>query len=526
MSITRRRSMATGLVPAVAGLAALTLGLSACTTGATGSGGEGTTDTIRSTMIADPNSFYPYTASGVPGTQSSSLLYASLVALDSDAEDGVSGDLATDWDVTPTKGTFTLREDATCADGTTITPNIVKDSLDEFAKTSKQKSQVFGPNSPKITADDDAGTVTIELDKPWADMLRGLSQPEAGIVCPAGLEDPEKTATGEVEAAFSGPYTLEDFKPGASVEFTLRDSGYTFPEFAEPLKGDPAKTVHFTVSTDYNSVANSMITGDLDVATITGEPMVRFKDEEDFSAERFSVGTMFLVFNERDGRVFADADKRRAVAQAIDRSAYAKAATNGLGEPSTSFVSETVPCANTDESRLIANDPAAAAESLEGAESVQLGTPAVAKGAGNKYVDQVVSEAGAKNTLRSVDPAGLATELASKPESWDMAILNFISTSGTLYDGISRFTGMVTEDGGRNSTGDEHKDVQKLLAQAMAEEDESKRCENYAKLQDRVFDQAYAVPLSGIPAQLTTAPGFEQRIYDGLPATKTMRITK
>ena len=92
--------------------------------------------------------------------------------------------LATEWTSTPTTAVFTLRDDATCSDGTTITPTVVKDSLEYFARPDSRIdapwSQVFGPgNVPTITADDAAGTVTIDLENPWPDLVAGLTSSPA-----------------------------------------------------------------------------------------------------------------------------------------------------------------------------------------------------------------------------------------------------------------------------------------------------------------------------------------------------------
>ena len=249
---------------AVAGLTGLAVVLSACTTGSVSGSDSGgtTTDTIRSTMIANPSSFNPIASSGVPATMANSLLYGTLLVQDDNYT--FAGDLASDWEVSPEKGVFTLREGATCADGTAITPAVVKNSLDAFSAKSPNKELVFGPAAPRITADNDAGTVTIELETPWTDMAQGLTMPETGIICPAGLKDPEATAAGKVEGAFSGAYTLANYQPGVSVEFTLRENGYTWPEYADPLEGEPARKIQYAINSDYNSIANGLITDQID----------------------------------------------------------------------------------------------------------------------------------------------------------------------------------------------------------------------------------------------------------------------
>ena len=117
----------------------------------------------------------------------------------------------------PTKPSSRSRTDATCADGTEITPTIVADSLNYFADPETRNNfakLVFGPERPTITADDAARTVTIDLAQPWSEVLRGLTLAQTGIICPAGLADLDGLAEGAVEGAFSGPWTLTDAQHG------------------------------------------------------------------------------------------------------------------------------------------------------------------------------------------------------------------------------------------------------------------------------------------------------------------------
>ena len=167
--------------------------------------------------------------------------------------------------------------------------------------------------------------------------------------------------------------------------------------------------------------------------------MQRFTDNKSFTTERFSTASLFIVFNERKGKPFSDTKARRAVAKIVDQEAFVQAATNGLGEPATSFVSGHVQCANTDGSRLEPADADPAA--INGVSLTQVGTQAVGKGAGNTYIAQVLGDAGAEVELRTVDNAALVTELATKPDSWDMTVINLVNISSTLYGGLSRFTG-------------------------------------------------------------------------------------
>ena len=163
----KRSTLLVGLTAAAASTALL---LSGCAGTSTAS-----TDTIRTT-IDIPSSFDPTTTLSLPDFLLARTSYDTLVRKD---DSGLVGGLATEWTSTPTQAVFTIRTDATCSDGTKITPTIVKNSLDYLARpenTALSKIQAFGGgNTPTITADDAAGTVTIDVPTPWTSMVDGLS---------------------------------------------------------------------------------------------------------------------------------------------------------------------------------------------------------------------------------------------------------------------------------------------------------------------------------------------------------------
>ncbi|GAA2099764.1 ABC transporter substrate-binding protein [Brevibacterium salitolerans] len=475
-------------------------------------------------MIADPNSFSPLNASGVSANTVSAMLYTTLLYQDED--NTTTGGLASEYELDPNGGTLTIRDGATCADGTEITPTVVADSLQAFVENSRAKEIVFGPGDPSFTPDDAAGTLSIELEQPWADVERGLTLTETGIVCPAGLEDLEATAAGEVEGAFSGAYTLTANQPGVTIDFALRESGYTFPEYATPVEGVPADKVTFAIMADYNAMANGLLTDTLDYATLVGESKSRVAGEEGFETSIYPATAMFVMFNQREGMPMADADTRRAVAQAISREAFNDAATDGEGEILSSYVPSEVACAYTEDDAVIPQDAEAASEVLDGLEISLTGTQSTGpNGAGNSYIAQALGEAGAEVDLRNLDNTTWATELDSKPESWDVTVMSLLNMSRTQYGGLSQITGSSPEDGGRNSTGVKREDIQEKVDAAMAETDEAARCGIYEEIQKELLQDAAIVPLSTLPAQPSTAEGFSIRQVNGTVSMMTLRIT-
>ena len=223
--------------------------------------------------------------------------------------------MATKWKAdSPSKYVFTIRQDATCADGTAITPTVIANSLKYFADNSPAAPHiaaplVFGLGAPTITADDAKSTVTIETAAAYAHLLDGLAVPYSGIICPAGLSDLAGLKAGTVKGAFSGPYTLDEANTGVSYTFALREDYKTWPQFSKPLTGVPPQSFVFTLRTDVATSANKVLSGDLDLSQLANESLDRFKDG-DWNKVVTVVANVYVMFNERPGHYFAESPRR------------------------------------------------------------------------------------------------------------------------------------------------------------------------------------------------------------------------
>lgn len=145
-----------------------------------GPDGAATTDTIRTT-IDIPAGFDPAKGVSLPDFVLARQSYDTLVRRGSS---GVVGGLATSWTSTPTSASLVLRADATCDDGTPITPTVAAGSLERYADPKTAASTTvtaFGPgNKPTIVADDEANTLEITVPAPW-DLVGGLTLAATGI---------------------------------------------------------------------------------------------------------------------------------------------------------------------------------------------------------------------------------------------------------------------------------------------------------------------------------------------------------
>jgi peptide/nickel transport system substrate-binding protein len=508
--------------------AAATLALTGCVTTSSRTSASGTqsaTDTIRTTIDV-PAGFDPAKTASLPDYLVARYGFDTLVRKD---EGGLVPGLATEWTSTPTSATFTLRQDATCDDGTAITPTIVKKSLDYLAaaKTASPVAvTIFGPgNTPTITADDSAHTVKIEVPNPNSELATGLSIASTGIVCPAGLADPKALNAGPVKGANSGPYLLTDQRPGVSYTFTLRDDYKTWPTWRTAVPGTPAKTVVFTVSADPTATSNLVLDGQLDVAKINAESMGRFRSGDySVSVNRFS--DFYIVFNERPGTVFADPAARKAVAQAIDRTTFEKVASKGTGELSTWMSQKATPCATEDSTVLIPPDPAAAAAVLKG-KKIRMVAPRVigTNGAGNQYVQETLTAAGANVKSDNVDVGTWVGRVFGAPDTWDMTIFADLNFVGSLGSPLPYFLGPTLDKGGANLGNVDNPAVLKGFQAARAAADEAGRCAGYQSAIKALVGAADAVPLVNDPFIYAVRKGFSVQMLGGALDDPILRIT-
>ncbi|PRZ41185.1 peptide/nickel transport system substrate-binding protein [Antricoccus suffuscus] len=525
MTLRHQRFVAAG-----AGAVALAVALAGCSggSGSSGSGGTAKSRTIYTEATTNPTSFDPATAHAGDDYVADSLLYDTVLHRDDDGS--IIGGLATKWTAdSASKYSFTIRKDATCADGTPITASVVANSLNYLGQN-KTGDHVFAPlvfgvGAPTITADDQTSTVTIETAGPYANLLPGLTVAQSAIVCPAGLADTEGLKAGTVKGAFSGPYTLGEAKPGVSYTYDLRKDYKSWPKYSKPLKGVPASKIVFGIATDQATTANKLLSGDLDIGNIGGETLNRFKGK-DYNQVTTVIANVYVMFNERAGHYFADKpDARKAVAQAIDRSAFNKVFSAGVSPLFNSIVPKTYDCANTDKSLIEKYDKSAAAKVLTGANIKMVASTAFGdQGKGAEYIQQVLSDAGAKVDLKKTDNATWATETQKPGGDWDITIMGDINAAKLISSSLDRVMGPSIEQGGRNIGANNNPDGAAALKAALATTDKTQQCKDYQTAQKTMLERDDVVPLGGIVWNTTSQPDVVVKAPGGTLNYTTTRI--
>ncbi|MEW1644200.1 ABC transporter substrate-binding protein [Streptomyces sp. NPDC091219] len=303
--------------------------LTACTSQAASGGsdtGYVTDGTATIAVDADPGALNPLTNTTTAGTAISSLAYDHLVSRTL-GDKSFRGELASAWTVTPTRATFTLRKDATCSDGSAITPTVVARTFDWVLNT-KNASPWLGayiPEGSKVTADDAAGTLTVTAPTSGSFLLENLSY--MPILCGAGADDPAKLTE---KTSGSGMYQLASADPGQTYTFTLRKD-YTWGADGASAKdkGVPAKVVVKVVPNEATR-ANLLTAGTVNLATVGGADRDRL-DRGNFTKADVKADPALLFYNQAAGRATADSTVRTALAQALDLRALGSVATGGRG---------------------------------------------------------------------------------------------------------------------------------------------------------------------------------------------------
>ncbi len=522
--------MARNLLSATALAAAATLVLTACSSGGATQSGTATdgasTDTINTSLWYAPSNFDPATASSSPDLTVARLGFDTLLRKGDDGE--YLGGLATDWEATSASSyRFTVRDDATCSDGTPITAQVVADSLERLVTSEETGAQnwaglAFGEGEPTFTVDEDAGTLAIDLSAPYSQLLGGVTLEGTGVVCPAGLADPEGLATGQVDGAFSGPYTLTGYSAGVSATYTLRDDYDAWPAW-EGVEGTPATTINITVESDSNTSANLLESGGMDVARFYDANATRFTGSDDFSYVTDNSTANTLLFNEDPSSAFADdRDLRAAVAQAVSASAFNDAALDGLGGLMTSVTDSGFACVADDESLLQPYDPEAAAAVLDGT-TVRLLTMTNWDGAVD-YVTEALRAAGADVQVTSLDAADWAQQLRTEPTTWDLTIRGETNSSGLVHQALLTKIGPSFAEGGTNYTSSDNAEGEELLARALAGDDPEAQCADLVAAQETVLDRVDVAPLATSTHYVVARSGFHAYVFSGYWDVSALRI--
>ena len=223
--------------------------------------------------------------------------------------------------------TITLKEGVKFSDGCDMTASKVKESLDRL-KTDDDlygDGTVVGSSTPEkfladdaeITADDEANTITIQLQEACINQIGNLAYPVCAIVDVADTEDWTYGVIG------TGPYAVVSHVDLTSYEMKANEYYY---------EDVPFEKVNILFMNDADQKANALKAGQVDlVENITNVPAIQELEEDDNYVVDIASGVRcgFSWMNQNEGKLLSDPIIREAVLMAMDYETICNSATIG-----------------------------------------------------------------------------------------------------------------------------------------------------------------------------------------------------
>jgi peptide/nickel transport system substrate-binding protein len=236
----------------------------------------------------------------------------------------VAEGLASDWEyVGENTFRFTLKDDPTFSDGTPVTADAVKYSLDYTVQEPQTSGFAFlGPDSTRVV---DERTVEVTPTAPNLRLVEQINHPTYAVLAPGS--DP----FADIDTlTCSGPFQVSEYVAGERL-VVERNENY----WGEPAQLDK---ITFRFLPDDTTRTLALQNGEVDL--ITGVPrgvLSSLQGLPGITIEEAPVGQVLLAYMARrdaegNERILADPDLRRAVAHAIDQDAYVEAVLGGNGE--------------------------------------------------------------------------------------------------------------------------------------------------------------------------------------------------
>lgn len=463
----------------LAGGCAVVIAVAGCSSGSGGGGQEelATGGTFTAAIAADPGNLDPMQA--VLSATRGVLRYAydNLVYLKSDGS--ITPWLAEKWDVTPNSVTYTLKEGITCSDGTPLTASDVAANFSYVADPANGSAYLGLQIAPgtTTTADDTARTVTVTAPATDAFLLQNSGT--LFIECKSAIDDPTSVAK---TTAGTGMFVLDEAVADDHYTFTKREDYTWGPDgITGKEKGLPDKVV-LRVIPNQSTAANLMLSGDINLAVITGADRDRL-EAQDLLAMQIRGPNGWLVFNQDAGHPGQDENVRKALTMALDLDQLGTVISDGNGIASQGLVTiDPNPCQADNVSGNLPKHDVKKAEALldeagwtKGSDGMRTkdGAPLAinfiwnstlgdAVSAGAELLESAWKELGVAVTLSGQPPTGINTALF-ETGGWDAG---FIPVGVAFPNWLVPFFSGATPPDGQNFSHIDNPDYVSLTTEA------------------------------------------------------------
>jgi peptide/nickel transport system substrate-binding protein len=497
-----RRPVRALAIPAVAALI-----LAGCSAPSEPSGGSATPrpgGTLTLATDSDPGCLDPHQSPAAAALLTGRGVVDSLVAQDP-GNGALVPWLAESWTVDPraTAYTFTLRTGATFSDGSPVDPAAVKANFDRIAdpatKSLLAAGMLAGYTGTTVSGD---RTVVVRFSRPNAGFLQAASTAFLGLQAPASFAaGPQATCRTIVG---SGPFTVAEYVPQQRIALARR-AGYRWaPRFAAHQGDAFLEKVVVTIASDNGVRSGSLRSGQIDAAGAVAPRDAVALEREGFPVHRREqAGIAYSLFVNSVKEPWDDVALRRAVSRAIDTAQIVKTLYQDRYTRAGSVLTPTTPGYLATSTQPAATE---AARMLDAA-GWPVGADGIRARAGKRlslrwsYVSPAREQRDllaqlVQQQLRAVgvevllDPAPVGDVIASQSRGdWEMSDISFLRADADVLRTV-----LQSSAGGRPPIIPDGT-LADALAAGAATTEPAVREDNYHRAQQRIAEEALAIPV-------------------------------
>ncbi|CAN5787891.1 ABC transporter substrate-binding protein [soil metagenome] len=243
------------------------------------------------------------------------------------AKSVTSNDDATEW-------TIGLRSGIKFHDGTTLDATVVKNNLDAYRGAYPARSSLLFAfvlhDIASVTVVDPL-TVLVKTSRPWTAFPSQLyASSRMGIMAQAQLDDPDTCSSKLIG---TGPFVFESWKVGSSLVATRNKAYWQIAPDGKPYPY--ADGIEFKPIPDGQVITNSLRSGELEIMHTSNPALIggilrktRDSGKANLLVSSSNAEVSFIQLNNTKPP-FDDLRMRKAVAQAIDRTAANRFTNDG-----------------------------------------------------------------------------------------------------------------------------------------------------------------------------------------------------
>ncbi len=424
--------------------------------------------------------------------------------------------LATDWEqVDQNTWKFTLREGVQFHDGTPLSANAVKFSLDRATDVNPSNKELLNYDSTEVVDDK---TILIKTTEPMPSLPAFVHYSNLGIISPSSID-----SSGELTSIVgTGPMKYQSFNEQTKTLTMTANENYwrTAPGF---------KTLVIRSIPDPNTRALAIETGEVDFTVDLPFSETETIDAIDgINVEKYSVPRLYHMDLNHNHDIIEDKNLRQAIAYGIDADSIVTNLLYGVGDKA---VGPFLPIMKWADSNLIgySYDQNKAMALLDEAGWVDSDNDGVRDKDGKKLELKLITftsrpglppmaeaiagqlaEVGIKVTTEATEYGAFSDTHDSG--DWDLSLTT--SSMSMVPDPAYALSGWYSTGGNLNGGFYSNPELDKMISNANSASDESARYAGFNEVQEYVMDELPMIPVAYYGISIAKKDGISGYKFD------------